>query len=190
MGLSSAQINHVTKFHIQLFWCKVPIVSKQQILENTSTKGITSPIYLMLVKRKDTLPRTFLLDVQIHFIWDPHIMNELTERGINECWNFSFLILQLILTDFRERKPALKPLKNHSIVTSGSGTFLNRGLVDQEEVRKQQLNNLIRIVWQTSTTFALQNPQSSRHQNILRIIWQLIIFHSVYFISIQIFVRF
>lgn len=76
------------------------------------------------------------------------------------------LILQLILTDFKERTPALKPLKNHSIVTSGSGTFLNRGLVDQEEVRKQQLNNLIRIVWQTSTTFALQNPQSSRRQTI------------------------
>ena len=56
------------------------------------------------------------------------------------------LILQLILTDLKERTPALKPLKNHSIVTSGSGTFLNRGLVDQEEVRKQQLNNLIRIV--------------------------------------------
>ena len=124
-------------------------------------------------------------------IRDPHIMNELTERGINECCNFSFVDFTIItLTDFKERTPALKPLKNHSIVTSGSGTFLNRGLVDQEEVRKQQLNNLIRIVWQALTTFALQNPQSSRHQNILRIIWQLIIFHSVYFISIQIFVRF
>ena len=56
-------------------------------------------------------------------------------------------------TDSNGRMPALKSLKNHSIVTSRSGTFGQRSVVGG---LKTAVNNLIRIVWQNL------KPSSSR----------------------------
>ena len=76
------------------------------------------------------------------------------------CTNISW---KFKTTDSNGRMPAWKSLKNHSIVTSRSGTLEQRSVVGVGGL-KTAVNNLIRIVWQKPQTFILENPQSGRRQ--------------------------